>query len=404
MKPLIVKDDLFLASHAVVHQLMPKSTVLILSGFPCCVQHSPPTETDGPPGTMAIARAIAACGHTAIVVVDDCNKAVFEASMQDMEMRGSDDGGGTFGTIQLECLPPIKSIVPPPNEYARVYLDDDDDDDNNSDAQQRFDDLVQRCDMIIACERAGPARDGACYTMRGINMTERNLIAPLDQLVTTMRHRDTEAPDSAVSDTSNTASKGQDEDIEQQPSRPLQRRRLFLAIGDGGNELGMGKVIDRIIESEQIADGDKIGCVIAADHLIAASVSNWGGYALAASIALQMADADMQTSRMPVTAVKRDGGKTADETTATAEENKEQQAPTDIQTLAKTWIERCLPSEADEIALLNRCVAKGCRDGVSGKVEATVDGMPLERSLKCLRDIRDISLSVQPSSESLSVR
>lgn len=52
------------------------------------------------------------------------------------------------------------------------------------------------------------------------------------------------------------------------------------------------------------------------------------------------------------------------------------------------WTNRCLPTEAEEIALLDRCVAAGCRDGVSGKVEANVDVMPLETSLQCLRDIR----------------
>jgi hypothetical protein len=60
----------------------------------------------------------------------------------------------------------------------------------------------------------------------------------------------------------------------------------FLAIGDGGNELGMGKVLDEIIKNPKIADGDKIGCAVAADFLIAASVSNWGGYALAAGAAV----------------------------------------------------------------------------------------------------------------------
>jgi hypothetical protein len=45
----------------------------------------------------------------------------------------------------------------------------------------------------------------------------------------------------------------------------------------------MGKVIDEI--KANIPRGEKIGCVVAADHLIAASVSNWGGYALAAAAA-----------------------------------------------------------------------------------------------------------------------
>ena len=51
------------------------------------------------------------------------------------------------------------------------------------------------------------------------------------------------------------------------------------------------------------------------------------------------------------------------------------------------------------MALLERCVAKGCRDGVSGKVEATVDGMPLETSMECLRAIRQASLAIASNRE-----
>ena len=36
--------------------------VVILSGFPCCINESPPTETDGPPGTIAIAKCIIGLG------------------------------------------------------------------------------------------------------------------------------------------------------------------------------------------------------------------------------------------------------------------------------------------------------------------------------------------------------
>ena len=60
--------------------------------------------------------------------------------------------------------------------------------------------------------------------------------------------------------------------------------------------------------------------------------------------------------------------------------------------LIQDYIERCLPTEKEEIDLMNRCVAAGCRDGVSGRMEATVDGMPLESSLQCLRDIREAAL------------
>jgi hypothetical protein len=158
--------------------------------------------------------------------------------------------------------------------------------------------------------------------MRAIDMTEKQLIAPIHTLV----------------------------------ELAMSRGTPFLAIGDGGNELGMGKVYDAILANPQISNGETIGAVLAADHLVAASVSNWGGYALAAGAALVRST--------------EDNSKTVQE-----------------------WIEACLPSEADEVALLDKCVAAGCRDGVSGRMESTVDGMPLETSLECLRNIRQISLS-----------
>ena len=72
MKSLIVQGDLELAG-TTLGTLKSPSHVIVLSGFPCCVNESPPTETDGPPGTFAIARAAAALGHRVTVITDDCN-------------------------------------------------------------------------------------------------------------------------------------------------------------------------------------------------------------------------------------------------------------------------------------------------------------------------------------------
>ena len=69
-------------------------------------------------------------------------------------------------------------------------------------------------------------------------------------------------------------------------ARDIRPEVKYIAIGDGGNEMGMGKVIDRIRNSEKIKDGDKIGAVTICDFLIAASVSNWGGYALSDACAV----------------------------------------------------------------------------------------------------------------------
>jgi hypothetical protein len=56
-----------------------------------------------------------------------------------------------------------------------------------------------------------------------------------------------------------------------------------IGIGDGGNEIGMGKIPRKTI-SRNIPNGDRIACRVATDFLIVAGISNWGAYALAAGV------------------------------------------------------------------------------------------------------------------------
>ena len=58
-----------------------------------------------------------------------------------------------------------------------------------------------------------------------------------------------------------------------------------IAIGDGGNEIGMGALNPELIE-KNIKNGAKIACVTPAQHLIVAGVSNWGAWGLLAAVAL----------------------------------------------------------------------------------------------------------------------
>jgi len=57
-----------------------------------------------------------------------------------------------------------------------------------------------------------------------------------------------------------------------------------IAIGDGGNEIGMG-ALDREIISKNIKNGSAIACRTPAKHLIVAGVSNWGAWGLLAAMA-----------------------------------------------------------------------------------------------------------------------
>jgi len=289
----------------------PTPVVVILSGFPCCVTHDPPTETDGPPGAIAIAKCALGMGYQVILVTDECNQAVFQAACDTYNAQHAPSSTSS-SSFQLKVFPSSTKITTQEKEQMKQLAE-------------------TNCDLIIACERAGPAADGNCYTMRGIDMTSKGLIAPLHLIVDMARKRHGD-------------------------------KVPFIAIGDGGNEMGMGKVIDVIRTNPKIQNGSLIGAVTEADYLIAASVSNWGGYALAAAAAVVRQNDVNGTRANSINTT--DGGDGDD------------------------WVQKCVPTEDEEVRLLKSIVSKGCRDGVSGKMEATVDGMPLETSLSCLRSIR----------------
>lgn len=87
-----------------------------------------------------------------------------------------------------------------------------------------------------------------------------------------------------------------------------------LAIGDGGNEIGMG-ALPRGLVAADIANGEAIACATAASHLVVAGVSNWGAYALLAALAVLrpewrgalLATLDPALDRQILEATVRDG-------------------------------------------------------------------------------------------------
>jgi hypothetical protein len=62
-----------------------------------------------------------------------------------------------------------------------------------------------------------------------------------------------------------------------------------IAVGDGGNEIGMGALPPALIEAN-VVQGEVIACVTPARHLIVAGVSHWGAYALLGGLAVTRAD------------------------------------------------------------------------------------------------------------------
>jgi hypothetical protein len=134
----------------------------------------------------------------------------------------------------------------------------------------------------------------------------------------------------------------------------------MYCIGDGGNEVGMGKVIEGIRKST-ITNAQLIGCVVAADDLIVCSVSNWGGYALAGAAGLVYSESQLQTA-----------------STEAAHKRQVQ----DILT-------RFLPTDQEEYTKCQRIIDAGARDGITTELKCMVDGMPIDVSVQLIRDMRN---------------
>ncbi len=98
---------------------------------------------------------------------------------------------------------------------------------------------------IISVERCGLNAEGDYANMRGISIREHN--APSDSLFRIARDYGLRT----------------------------------VGVGDGGNEIGMGNLADVISEELSL-----VPCVVKTDHLVIASVSNWGAYGLASYLSI----------------------------------------------------------------------------------------------------------------------
>jgi hypothetical protein len=146
---------------------------------------------------------------------------------------------------------------------------------------------------IVSIERPGLTSDGRYYNMRGEDITER--CAFFDPFL-------------------------------EQASCPT------IAIGDGGNEIGMGNI------AAAIGELDINAAVTCCDELLVADVSNWGAYGLIALLA--------------------------------------------------TWSGRDLLAQVSPVGILDYLSARGSVDGVTRENTLTEDGLEAEEGLRLIQDLR----------------
>ena len=338
--------------------LLASKHVTLVTGFPLFTELTPPTETDGPPGIAAVAMALKLLGIDATVVTDACNGEVVQACLNGrldasiVKGEGGDgEGGVSAGSGEGEGVGGGHSDDV---DDSRPYFGAGGEGGDGTVTMQAFpglddwserDDvllaeLYNRCDHILALERAGLAADGVGYTMRGIALSPKHL-SPLERL---FDHSLLKGHDLAVHDRTVESGAAFRRRRRETETAAADARVRTSGVGDGGNEIGMGKITEAV--HSNITNGTKIGCVTPTDNLLVCSVSNWGGYAIAAAL-----EASIDASRR--SAIGRS----------------------------------LLPSPEEAATVIEACVAAGARDGVTGEMEATVDGMSLEANVNIVREL-----------------
>ncbi|XP_078000789.1 D-glutamate cyclase, mitochondrial-like [Glandiceps talaboti] len=222
---LHVKGELIKSALSLSHA----SSVAITTGFPCLVDKIPPYENDGLSGAIAMATMLQTQGKEVTMVVDTMWEQLMRDIVADLVSKGV-----VAKSIDVTSFPPPgqKATL----ETAREFL-------------QGKDELHPKYQHLVAIERVGRASDKTWRTMRAVDISSK--VSQVDLLF------------DAAKDMTYVSTTG---------------------IGDGGNELGMGKVKDKVIQ--HITKGNEIACEVAADYLITAGVSDWGGYALSMALYL----------------------------------------------------------------------------------------------------------------------
>lgn len=263
------------------------ATVLVTTGSVSRAWISPSIgENDGPAGATAIVRALAISRKATCVVLAE------QTLLDGLE--------GMLTSAGLSVLP---------YEQARIASQDGSlaiasmrsfpvtDAEAKSEAAALIDEL--KPSLFFSTERVGRNADGIYCSMRGVDygMGRARIDFAFDEAI---------------------------------------RRGIpTVAVGDGGNEIGMGAVAEAVRSHVKFGDsrpagGAGIGAVSGTDVLVTAAVSNWGCYAIAAALAARLKDP------------------------------------------------RLLHLPAMEAALLQRGVDLGLINSVDGLVDPHVDGIPLQ--------------------------
>ncbi|XP_077637045.1 D-glutamate cyclase, mitochondrial isoform X4 [Crocuta crocuta] len=161
--------------------------------------------------------------------------------------------------------------------------------------------------------------------------------------------------------------------------KKLVEEAVEQGVGDGGNELGMGKVKEAV--KRHIRNGDVIACDVETDFAVIAGVSNWGGYALACALCIlnsnEVHRRYLRKATGPSGAPGEQNWAEALPSVAKADGNAGPRASCEETVLR--WLcqsSLCCLDQFSEEKMLAILVRHKVRSGASGNVGMEVDGLP----------------------------
>ena len=200
----------------------PAPHVAIMTGFFLPYTNPPAPETDGPIGCALLAAGLSRVGIPVRIITDSLCFRTVKVAVQ---------AAGVTAEIPFDIVP----VETTKNQQAVASL------------LKLWESLETPISHLISIERPGPSHDGIVRNMRGQDITAYT--APLHLLFAS-------------------------------------KNIITVGIGDGGNELGMGKIPQDVIR-QHIRHGEKIAC---SDYLIVCGVSNWGATGLLTALSLLRPD------------------------------------------------------------------------------------------------------------------
>ena len=294
---------------AALHLAQHAHAVGIVTGFCAVLPDRVTAETDGPPGALFLAQVLQSLSVEVTIVTDRFALPLIESGRELLNLD----------RVALAEFPLEEGVADP-------WVDE-------------F--LVRNRTLthLIAIERPGPS-----HTLESFSKQSRSTPAPVERFLAEVPAHDRDA----CHDMRGGA-------IDRHTAKThrlfeaIQQRKLPIAtvgIGDGGNEIGMGRFAwEDLVDAIGNDVAGRIACRIATDFALIAGTSNWGAYALA--LAVGHLRGENPSSRW-----------------LTAQGQRE---------LIKTLV-----------------ASAGAVDGRTLKSDATVDGLPIDLYLQPLVAIRDL--------------